>query len=106
MSAIARLHPRRASDMAIARPMPPAAPVTTAVRPSRRMRSGMGHCLLFSVARDRRRLKLHRAVVHTPIAHHRKVFYVILVQSPGLLRPLTRECVQGAQDIARVEVDN
>src|SRR5262252_1891073 len=33
ISASARWQPRRASETAIARPMPPAAPVTTAVRP-------------------------------------------------------------------------
>src|ERR1700741_669120 len=79
--------------------MPFAAPVITAVLPARRMRSATSHRL-------RRSLELHRAVLYTPISHHRKILYVILMQTPGRLRSLTRQRVERAQNISRVKVDH
>src|SRR6185503_7156772 len=57
-------------------------------------------------ASDRRGIELHRAVVHAPVPHHRKIFHVVLVQTPRCLRSLTWKRVQRAQDITRIEVDD
>src|SRR4051812_1161974 len=93
MSARARLQPRLASDKAIARPIPPAAPVTIAVRP----RSSYLLLMLCSP-------KFHLSVIEPPVPHHPQVLEVILIEPPRLLGSLLGQRVQYAFDIAGLEI--
>src|SRR6204780_4958952 len=101
-SASARLQPRFASETAIPRPMPLAAPVTIAVRPLRFIRSGNAwpSC---GPARLAKPLSLERAVIDRAEAQGDDVEGVVLVHPPGLLRPLLRQQVFRSLDVARGE---
>jgi hypothetical protein len=53
----------------------------------------------------RRRLELHRTVVHAAEPKHGEVLHVVLVYAPGRFRSLLREGVERAQHVAGIEVD-
>src|SRR3954469_9261972 len=96
----ARWQPRRASESEMARPIPPAAPVTTAVRFASLMvlaidRASCG--LLLGRGTPER----HRAVVHSAQPQRRQIERIVLVQPPGLFGPLLWEDRSCPLDIAR-----
>src|ERR1700685_4053467 len=101
-SASARLQPRFASETAIPRPMPLAAPVTIAVRLLRFIRSGKVWSSR-GPARLAKPLELERAVIDRAEAQGDDVEGVVLVHPPGLLRPLLRQQVFRSLDVARGE---
>src|SRR5271154_1992943 len=101
-SASARLQPRLASETAIPRPMPLAAPVTIAVRRLRFIRSpkalpscGSG-CLVEPP-------ELERAVIDRAETQGHDVEGVILIHPPGLPRPLPGQQALPPLDVARSE---
>src|SRR3954468_21708134 len=100
----ARWQPRRARDSEMVPPIPPAAPVTTAVRCASLMilaidRASCG--LLLGHGTPER----HRAVIHSAQPQRRQIERIVLVQPPGLPRPLLWEDSSCPLDIARGQAD-
>src|SRR3954468_21466054 len=88
----------------MARPIPPAAPVTTAVRFASLMilaidRASCG--LLLGRGTPER----HRAVIHSAQPQRRQIERIVLVQPPRLPRPLLWEDGSCPLDIARGQAD-
>src|SRR3954470_20998637 len=100
----ARWQPRRASESEMARPIPPSAPVTTAVRCASLMilaidRASCG--LLLGRGTPER----HRAVIHSAQPQRRQVKGIVLMQPPRLFGPLLWEDGSCPLDIARGQAD-
>src|SRR5215207_3729347 len=88
----------------MARPIPPAAPVTTAVRFTSFIRAAMSYASP-RVPLETRTAKRHRAVVHSAEPRSRKIEGIDLGQPPGLLRALLRQDRTGPLDIPRGQAD-
>src|SRR5215203_490018 len=80
-SARARWQPRRASDSEIARPIPPAAPVTTAVRFASLMVLAM-YCASCGFRLGRGTPKYHRSIVQSGEPQVDQIEDIVLVQPP------------------------
>src|SRR3954468_16532727 len=88
----------------MARPIPPAAPVTTAVR--------FASLMLLAIDRASCGLLLgrgtperHRAVIHSAQPQRRQIERIVLAQPPGLFGPLFWEDGSCPLDIARGQAD-
>src|SRR3954453_1614759 len=88
----------------MARPIPPAAPVTTAVR--------FASLMLLAIDRASCGLLLgrgtperHRAVIHSAKPQGRQIERIVLMQPPGLFGPLLWEDGSCSLDIARGQAD-
>ncbi len=57
------------------------------------------------VARVRRRLELHRPIIHASEPKHGEILHVVLVYAPRRFRFLLRQRVERPQHLAGIEVD-
>src|SRR5215472_2667398 len=106
ISASARWQPRRASEIAIARPIPLAAPVTTAVRSRRIIRLGMKFARVSNGVRwFLQTAELQRAVVDFAESEIEQVQRVVLAEPPGLSGSLFGHDVARTLDVAGSEIE-